>query len=145
MSFLNKFQCAIASATLLISAQADTLAARHQSFVTLANQFNIALKPMLNGDAAFDKAVFEKNAAKLSDYATQPWQFFPATAEQGMGKSQETVWSKPDDFKTAIQKFEASTQVLAEAAKSGDLSRIKPAFDDVGANCRSCHAVFKQK
>jgi cytochrome c556 len=57
--------------------------------------------------------------------------------------SKAEVWSKRADFEKAVTDYTAATEKLVEAARTGDLAQIQPAFGAVGKTCGGCHDGFR--
>ncbi|SMF70535.1 Cytochrome c556 [Tistlia consotensis] len=55
------------------------------------------------------------------------------------------IWDKPDDFKKAVEKFEAAAAAFPAAAKTGDKAKILAAFKELGGSCGNCHEHFRAK
>ncbi len=135
---------ALASTASLAETPDEAIAARKQALKHIKQTLNDILKPMMSGAKPFDKTIFEQQAMELAQQAKQPWPHFIAGSDKGKTEAKAEVWSKPADFKAAADKLEASTQALADTAKSGDPALIKPAFAAVGQSCKACHDNFKR-
>ncbi len=104
------------------------------------------LEPMgqtVRGTNPYDSAQFLDLANQLQTLSTQPWVYFTPDSNYPPTRAKPDVWSKPDAFKQAQQKFIGATAVLATAAKSGNLDTIRPAFNAVESSCKACHQQFR--
>lgn len=73
------------------------------------------------------KAVFEKDTRGMEGYT----------------KAKDSIWENWEDFASRLDKLEVDAHAFAEAAKTGDMSKIGPAMGAVGKNCKSCHDEYK--
>jgi cytochrome c556 len=89
-------------------------------------------------------AVF--HATALNELAKTLGALFPDGTGPGPGIETEAkpeVWSQKDKFAEAVKALEVSSAALVEAAKSGDVAKIKTAMGPVGQSCGDCHDTFK--
>lgn len=92
---------------------------------------------------SFPAQDFAALAARLNDTASQPWPHFKANSQDSDSEAAAAVWSKPQEFQAAIQKFNQSAAALDQAAKSGQYDAVKTAYHQMAQNCKSCHQAFK--
>jgi cytochrome c556 len=67
-----------------------------------------------------------------------------AGSAKGSGMKADAL-SKKDDFMKLAAANQAEVAKLLTAAKTGDLSAIKPQFGAAGASCKACHDAFRNK
>lgn len=141
----------LALAALILAAaacpvHADPIQARQDGFKAFKTAFG-GMKKMLDGKLAFDAARFQALAADLSKASTAQWQAldrnFPKGSTEGETEALPAIWEQWAGFKAAADKNHAAIEALAEAARSGDQARLKPAFGAVGSSCKGCHENFK--
>jgi cytochrome c556 len=101
------------------------------------------LGAMVRGRVPFDAKVAQESAEALLALSKLPWPAF-APGYEG-GKAKPEVWQEMDTFKAAAQRLQGDTAKLAEAARTGDLERIKAAFGDTADSCRACHREFRNR
>jgi cytochrome c556 len=67
--------------------------------------------------------------------------------EMGKTKSRSlpAVWSKPTEFKAAIDAFASASGAFLAAAKGGDKGTIGKAMKGLGKSCGGCHKNFRAK
>ena len=106
-------------------------------------------KPMgavVKGKATYDKDAFSANADAVANLATLPYEI---ALVPGSDKGDTTINSaaleKPDRFKKALESFKSETSMLASAADTGDMNKIKAQFGKVAQNCGACHKQFRKK
>lgn len=109
-------------------------------------QFTKALEPM--GLVARDrrdyvKAEFAEQARALQTLSTQPWVYFSAEGNYRPTRAKPEVWSQPEDFKKAQDRFLKAVNHLVDVAPSGDLPAIKASVDEVQKSCKNCHDPFR--
>ena len=92
---------------------------------------------------SFPAQDFAALAARLNDTASQPWPHFKANSQDSDSEAAAAVWSKPQEFQAAIQKFNQSAVALDQAAKSGQYDAVKTTYHQIAQNCKSCHQAFK--
>ena len=109
---------------------------------------------MASGDAAFDKTVFQTNAARMEAvWAMNPGQYFvPGTDKAVSGAkiasftdAKPEIWAQPDKFKAAAERAGQAIANLSQAAKSGDEKAMRAAAGAVGQSCKACHDDFRAK
>lgn len=62
----------------------------------------------------------------------------------GHTEAKADIWENWEDFADRMDKYAADTRALADAAKSGDMSQIGPAFKKATSNCKSCHDEYRK-
>ena len=92
---------------------------------------------------SFPAQDFAALAARLNDTASQSWPHFKANSQDSDSEAAAAVWSKPQEFQAAIQKFNQSAAALDQAAKSGQYDAVKTTYHQIAQNCKSCHQAFK--
>ncbi|MDO4226279.1 cytochrome c [Neisseria sp.] len=98
---------------------------------------------MVKGETPYDAAAFQAAADNLAANADKPWVHYTPESANEESEAKPEVWSKPDEFKQAIEKFTAAAAALKTAAASGKLDDVKKPFGDVGQSCKSCHDTFR--
>ncbi|WP_262692637.1 c-type cytochrome [Kordiimonas aestuarii] len=83
---------------------------------------------MMAMSAAMAKTAFEKDTRGM----------------EGKTDAKGDIWENWADFSDRLDKYEADTAALAEAAKSGDMGQIAPAFKKATSNCKSCHDEYRK-
>lgn len=104
------------------------------------------LSAMAKGDAPFNKEVAVRHAeviATLSDLPLLAGAYGPGTDKGASHKSDPKVWSEPEKFKAAYDKFTVAAKVLPAAA--GDLKTLQVALGELGKTCKGCHDDYRMK
>jgi len=98
---------------------------------------------MVRGRTPFDAKVAQESAEALLALSKLPWPAFAPGFEGGKAKPE--VWKEMEKFKAAAQTLQGETAKLADAARTGDLERIKVAFGNTADSCRACHREFRNR
>ncbi|GAB2905614.1 cytochrome c [Uliginosibacterium flavum] len=117
-----------------------------QSAMTVNARSSGALNAMAKGDVAFNKDVAVRHASVIADLSDLPLQagaFGPGTDKGAPTKADPKVWSEPEKFKAAYDKFTAAAKALPAAA--GDVGTLKVALADLGKTCKGCHDDYRMK
>ncbi|MFC4626074.1 c-type cytochrome [Daeguia caeni] len=126
-------------------AHADAIADRQALMKDIGRSVG-AIVPMIKGEKPFDAAAalaaleqIDADAKKI-DVATM----FPAGSDKGDTEASPKIWEDMDGFTKAVDKFKADAAAAA-AAKPDSLDGLKLAFQQVSANCGSCHQSYRLK
>ena len=112
----------------------------------LFKQMNRALEPIglvANERNTYNKDEFAGYVDELHKLSSKPWAYFPSDGNYPPTRAKPGVWAQPADFEAAQQQYQAVVAQLAQAARGGDLEKIKPAVVDVTNSCKSCHKKFR--
>lgn len=118
---------------------------RKSAMTVVARSFG-ALGAMAKGDIPFNKDVATRHATVLSSLSDLPLAagaYGPGTDKGAPTKADPKVFSEPEKFKAAYDKFTAATRALPAAA--GDLASLKVAVADLGKTCKGCHDDYRMK
>jgi len=110
------------------------------------NQLVKAFEPMgvMLREKEYKPEEFRKLAAKLDAVKESPWAFFLPDTNYPPTKATDKVWSQPEQFEAARQKFLMAEGKLMEAASGTDGAKVKAAYEELHDACRSCHKEFKK-
>ena len=131
----------------------EAIRARQSIMRVIALNFG-PLGKMASGDAAFDKAKFQENAARIeSVWSMNVGQFFiPGTDKPVSGAKIATftdakpeIWQQMDKFKAVADQATQRVKALAEAGKSGDEKAMRAATGELAKSCKACHDDFRAK
>ncbi|MCX8146535.1 MAG: cytochrome c [Azovibrio sp.] len=87
---------------------------------------------------------FLQHARALQAQKDTPWPHFGPDTHYPPSKATAQVWQAPERFAAEREHFLKTVDALLAAAESGELSRVKPAYQAVQESCRSCHKTFRQ-
>ncbi len=120
----------------------DIIEARQKRF----KQSGAALQSMFKKDApAGDFDAIKQKANELIEWANEMPGYFPPGSDSPDDEAKPIVFSDPEGFKQAAQKFAASAQAVEDAAKSQDGAAVKAALGQLGGSCKSCHTKYRDK
>lgn len=159
MKRITKFGVALALAaagTSIAYAQMkpeDAIRARQSIMRVVALNFG-PVAQMAGGKMPWNKDAFVASALRLEAvWSMNPGRFFPAGSDKAVAgakiasftEAAPAIWSKPDDYKKAMDANGQAIAALAAAARSGDEGKMKAAVGDVGKACKACHDDFRAK
>ena len=141
---MKKLLLALLSCAILTPAlAADPIKARKD----VVEQYKKTVGPMskvIKGDSPFNKDEFAKMAAHLDELAQQPWQYFTPGSDKGKTDAKAEIWSKPAEFKAAVDSHKTEVAKLKQtAAAAKTLDDVKPQFGAVMKTCKTCHDSFR--
>ena len=87
-----------------------------------------------------DLALHAEGLAGLAEIAPE---VFPEGSGVEKSKALPAVWEKPEAFAEAMNRLVEASDAMASAAKSGEMSLIGPAIQELGGSCKGCHDDFK--
>lgn len=116
-----------------------------QSAMFLIGQHFTRMGAVVKGETPYSKEAFEKNAVLVEALYRLPLDAFltPGSAK-GSGMKDDAL-SQKDKFTQMHNATEAALVKLVEAAKTGDINAIKPAFGAAGGSCKACHDAYRSK
>jgi len=148
-------QANAASNSVAASAEARTPPKlTHDQALALMKQRNDNMKAM--GDAAGkvgksfqsgspDLNVIRQAAAQIASLAPKVVSWFPAGTGPDVGKTRAKaeIWQKPEDFASKARDLSQAATDFNDAAKLGDMNRIKVTFGAMGKTCKACHDLYR--
>lgn len=112
---------------------------------TLSNWQMRQMAPMVKGQQAFDAAAATRAATVIATLAPVFASAFPAGTDQGDTRARPEIWSAPDKYKVAMDRYVAEATKLVDAAKSGNEASFRSQFGALAKACDSCHEDFRRK
>jgi cytochrome c556 len=112
----------------------------------LFKQFTRTLEPIglvASGRKEYKPDEFLMLVQDLNTLASKPWVYFPPDGNYPHTHARHAVWSQPEAFKAAQEKYQASVQQLLLAAQAGRLEPVQRAMDGVTSSCKACHKDFR--
>lgn len=112
----------------------------------LFKQFTRTLEPIglvASGRKEYKPEEFLAQVQDLDKLSTKPWAYFPVDGNYPPTHARPAVWSQPEAFKAAQEKYQASVHALLLAAQAGKLEPVQRAVDGVTASCKACHKDFR--
>ncbi|MCU0564830.1 MAG: cytochrome c [Desulfobacterales bacterium] len=135
----------LAGAAVAQFAKTEDAVKYRQSAMFLIGQHFSRMGAVVKGDAPYDKAAFEKNAAAVDTLYRLPVveAFMVAGSDKGSGMKPEAL-SEKDKFTQMHNVTSAELAKLVAAARGGDLNAIKPQFGATGGTCQACHKAYRK-
>jgi cytochrome c556 len=99
----------------------------------------------VEGDRPFDGKQVMADAKNVELLSRLPWEGFVPGSERGETKAKEDIWFEEERFKKLSSDLEGKTSNLSKATESGDLKKIKLAFEQTRDTCNACHKEFRKK
>lgn len=99
---------------------------------------------MVKGKIDFDAADFQRRAELVAALAQMPQEGFIEGSDKGDTNAKPEIWQNKGKFDGGMKMLVENSAALAEASKSGDMAKIKPAFGKLAKNCKGCHDNFKK-
>lgn len=138
------FLGAFASALLVSGiAYADVIEDR-QAIMKQKNGASMgALVKIVKGEMEYDQAAVKAAFQTMREGTEGFADLFPEdTMEGGETKAAPKIWDDMDGFKAALADFHADLDA-AIAAEPATKEEFMPLFQEVAANCQSCHQVYR--
>lgn len=121
---------------------ADAVKYRQAALTLMASHFG-RMQPVLRGQAPYDAEAIQANVKLLSTLSELPWAAFGPGTEGGGARPE--IWSDASGFAQKRDAFQENLGKLRAAADAGDLDKVRAAFGNVGASCKSCHDSYRAK
>lgn len=120
----------------------DAIEYRQGVFKTIKWNFG-PMAGMVKGKIDFDAAEFSRRADLVAVLSKMPGEGFIEGSDMGDTDAKPEIWENKDKFDAGMDALAKNAAALADAAKSGDMSVIKPAFGELGKTCKGCHDNFR--
>lgn len=117
---------------------------RRAAFTLMSTYFSRLLQTV-EGDRPFDGKQVIADAKNVELLSRLPWEGFVPGSERGETKAKEDIWFEEEHFKKLSKDLETKTIDLSKATESGDLKKIKLAFEQARDTCNACHKEFRKK
>ncbi|WDI30250.1 cytochrome c [Hyphococcus flavus] len=120
---------------------ADT---RHEAMEDIGGAFKTIRDQMNAGSPDMDAV--RTAAAFIEEQSTQVGDWFPPETSPVLGVDTEalaTIWEQPEEFASAVERFETAAAALNTAAQSGDADSLASAVQGIGGACKNCHDSFR--
>ena len=102
---------------------------------------------MLRGRLEFDGEAFAGHARALAESADAPWALFPEPGESRQKTAAlPKVWSDPQGFAQAIDRYQQAVADLAAVTAAGVTSpeQVDTSFTAVQQSCKGCHDNYRR-
>lgn len=96
---------------------------------------------LASGRTPWDGAKAKATMADIAADAAKARTLFPAGSDQGKTDALPKIWQDKADFDKRFTELAAAAKVAGGAS---DAAAFKAGFMKVGANCTSCHNVYRK-
>ena len=135
---------ALLSSQLALSADSqDQIKHRQAIMEGIGGHLSAIFSTLKTPDSFGENYLF--HAESLSHLAKISVDTFPPESAKGKTKASEDIWSKPEEFKQAMDLMLERADGLVAAVNSGDTMALVDAAKKLGGSCKGCHDDFKQK
>lgn len=122
----------------------DAVEYRQSAFTLMGNHFK-RIKAQLDVSKP-DVDAIRASTALLEVLKLLPYEaFVPGTSDVGDTAAKPEIWTEQDRFKKLAREMQDRVAKLDEAARSGDVSGIRAAFNEAGKACKNCHDDYRRK
>jgi cytochrome c556 len=115
--------------------------ARMNGMTSIADNVK-ALGEMAKGARTFDAAAAQDAAASIARHADVMPKLFETREEDPRSEALPAIWKDFEDFTAKALELEAIARDLESTIATAD--DLRPALQRLGANCKSCHAVYRE-
>lgn len=114
---------------------------RHEGMETIGKTNKVLRREI----AAENVAGIRPAAKTMESLAGKASHWFTKGTGPELGKTgaKPEIWQKPEDFAARLRDFQGAARALDAAARSGDLTRIKAGYADLGKSCKACHDSYR--
>lgn len=103
------------------------------------------LGAMAKGDLPYDQQLAIKNSEIVAAMSRIAPDAFLRGSDAGQTGALPEIWTKPDQFKSAMERFQKEAATLAEVSKTGDFNALRAQIGETGKACKNCHDDFRKK
>ena len=123
----------------------DALEFRQSIFKLVKSNVGV-LGGMARGKVAFDAALVEKNATRITQLSKMVPDYFAInTSNYDLDtEALAKIWDNMDDFNSKAENLYVASMALQDAAKTGQEAATKKAIGGLFKTCKSCHDEYKQ-
>lgn len=101
-----------------------------------------SLGMMARGATAFDAEAARAAAAAIADHAAAVPGLFEANETDPRSEARPEIWTNFEDFGAKAAELESIAAGLSASITAPE--DLGPALGGLGANCRSCHSVYRE-
>ncbi len=135
--------CALSSVAATVP---DPIAVRKDGFHTLGSAFK-NIRDELKSSTP-QPLILKLSGKQIGAAGKAIYGWFPVGSGPREGVKTEAradVWSKPAEFKSAMDAFSSQAKAFAKVSASGDVTKIGPQVGALGKTCGGCHKVFREE
>jgi cytochrome c556 len=115
-----------------------------QSLMTILAWNMKPMGAMMKQKMPYDQAAFARHAQDLAAAAQLDLLAgFPMDSEGDDSDALPDIWLDFEGFQQKYKDLQSASNDLSQVAGSGDMAKIKPAFEALGKTCKACHRAYK--
>lgn len=137
--------CAVAWPALGQDRKSEQAIKHRRAAFTLMSTYFSRLLQTVEGDRPFDPRRVRSDAQMVEMLSRLPWEGFTPGSEQGDTRAKDDIWLDEAQFKKLGADLEARTSALTLAANTGDIKKLRQAFEQTRDVCTACHNEFRKK
>jgi cytochrome c556 len=135
--------CGVLATDVLAQPNPNQLISNRKGAMNLQGKYYGPILAMVQGKAAYDPKVVQRNSAYLANLSQMPWDDFnELTAGAKNTRAKDDIYKDPGKFKESINRLQGEVEKLSVAARGADQNALKVAAQGVGRACNSCHESF---
>lgn len=115
---------------------------RRAAFSALVKEFEPLGQLLRKGNP--DPRALKARTEAFNQLREAPWAHFTPDSNYPPTRATAAVWERPADFERLKAAFLKGSDALAAAGQSGDVARVKTAYEAVHDTCRECHRSFRK-
>ncbi len=100
---------------------------------------------MVKGKIDYDASAFSEHAEAIFDLSKLASNGFLVESVAENSRAKAAIWKDKAEFDKKLESFTDAAEKLLAAAKSNDMSTIKPAFGALGQSCKGCHNDYRSE
>lgn len=116
---------------------------RQEAFKAMLRAFE-PMGTMLR-DKRYHAERFAQGAQALAEWRDAPWAHFGPGTQYPPSKARDAIWSQPEAFAQARERFVTAVDGLTAAVAAGQQPAIEQAYQQVYDSCQSCHKQFRER
>ena len=115
--------------------------ARMNGMTNIAAEVKV-LGDMAKGLAPFDQAAARAAAASIARHAAETSKLFQPREDDPKSEALPVIWENFDDF--TAKSLELETIALGLSTSIDSTDDLRPALQQLGANCSACHEIYRK-
>ena len=144
---LAAIACSISGSALAQAKPEDVIKFR-KSVMTIQAWHMRPMAAMVKEQRPYDQDAFAYNAQVIGLTARMKGEAFAPGTDKAADvetRAKPEIWTEPEKFKQALDRFQAEASKLVVASKAGSLDAVRPVFGAVAKACGACHDAFRTK
>ncbi len=122
---------------------AEVMRTRHDNYERMGRAMK-GISTQLKSDSPAI-AEIQQHSGVIAGFAPQVPNWFPAGTgpEAGRTRAKTEIWSDPQGFSAAVQRYQQAAAQFDSAARAGDVAAMRAALPALGSSCSNCHDKYR--